>query len=178
MSTTPPPGAPPPPPPGAPPPPPGVSPPAPAAPTGVALGPGQIVALVGAAVVVLSTLLNWVDSEGQTASAHNVPAAFLLNKDNAGDGGLGVGWLLIILMAVVVVGAFVANVRWLAIVGGGLGVIVVLLFLLQINSFLDEARDDFGVDIAFFDFATYWPLLTLVGAGAATVGGIVALTRR
>jgi hypothetical protein len=169
MSTTPPP-----PPPAAPPPPPA----APAAPSRVGLGAGQIVALVGAAVVVLSTLLNWVDSEGDTASAHNVPAAFLWDKTNGGDGGLGVGWLLIILMAIVVVGVFVANVRWLAIVGGALGVIVVLLFFFQINSFLDEARDDFGVDIGFFDFATYWPLLTLIGAGGAAVGGIVALTQK
>jgi len=123
MSTTPPPAAPPPPPPSA---------AAPVAPSGVALGPGQIVALVGAAVVALSTLLNWIDIEGETASAHNVPAQFLLDTDKADKGGLGIGWLLVILMAVVVVGALMAQVRWLAIVGGGLGVVVVLLFFFQI----------------------------------------------
>jgi hypothetical protein len=176
MSTTPPPPGASPPPPGAPPPPPPGG--APVTSAGTALGPGQIVALVGAAVVALSTLLNWIDFEGNTGSAHNVPAAFLWNKDNVGDGGLGVGWLLILLMVVVVAGVFAAQVRWLAIFGGGLGALAVLLFLFQINSLLDEARDDFGVDVGFFDFATFWPLLALVASGAAAVGGIVAFSKR
>jgi hypothetical protein len=143
-----------------------------------ALGPGQIVALVGAALVVLTTLLNWVDFEGDTASAHNVPAAFLYNKDNAGDGGLGIGWLLILLMVVVVVGVFAAAARWLTIVGGALGAIVVVMFVFQVNSLLDEARDNFGVDISLFDFITFFPLLALIGCAGAIVGGIMAMQNR
>jgi hypothetical protein len=147
-------------------------------PSTTGFGPGQILALVGAALVALSTLLNWVDLEGETASAHNVPAAFLLNKDNAGDGGLGVGWLLILLMVVVVIGVFAAQVRWLTIVGGGAGVLVVLLFLVQANSLVNEANDNFDLDIGLFDFVTYLPLLTLAAAAAVVVGGVLTLRQR
>lgn len=160
MSTTPPPAAPPPP------------SPTPAGPSGVSLGPGQIIALVGAAVVALTTLLNWVDvtdEGGDTASAHNIPASFLLNTDNAADGGLGVGWLLILLMVVVVIGVFAAQVRWLTILGGGLAAVVVLLFVFQLNSLVS----DFDLDL--FDAITLFPFVTLIASGAVVAGGIMAL---
>jgi hypothetical protein len=161
MSTTPPPAA--------PPPPPG---PTPAGASGTSLAPGQIIALVGAAIVALTTLLNWVDvtdEGGDTSSAHNIPASFLLNTDNAGDGGLGVGWLLILLMIVAVVGVFAARVGWLTILGGGLAAVVVVVFVFQLNSLVS----DFDLDL--FDAITVFPFLTLIASGAVAAGGIMAL---
>lgn len=155
-------------------PPPAAPPPAavPGGSSGIALGPGQIVTLVGAVVVALTTLLNWVDvtdEGGDTSSAHNVPASFLLNTDNAADGGLGVGWLLIVLMAVAVVGVFAAQVPWLTILGGALGAVVVLLFVFRLNDLVG----DFDLDL--FDAITLFPFLTLIACGAVVVGGVMSL---
>lgn len=154
MSTTPPPAAP------------------PAGTSGVSLAPGQILALVSAAVVALTTLLNWVDvtdEGGDTSSAHNIPASFLLNTDNAGDGGLGVGWLLILLMVVAVVGVFAAQVPWLTILGGGIAAVVVVLFEYQLKILANE------FDLGLFDATTVFPFLALIASGAVVVGGVMTL---
>ena len=147
-----------------------------AAPTGrgLRLGPGQIVALVGAALVLISGWLNWADVEGGfTASAYKFPAAFL--KDNTvdiPDSGMNLGVLILLIVAVCVVGALVAQVRWLTVVGGVLALLVGAVFLYQVRLLADEV--DFGV----FDLAGYAPILTIFGGIVATVGGAFALAQR
>jgi hypothetical protein len=141
---------------------------------GIAFGPGQIVALVGAALVLVSGWLNWADIEGGdfTASAYKFPAAFL--KDNMVDvpgAGLNLGILLLLIVAVCVVGALVQKVRWLAVVGGVLALLVGVVFLYQIRELADE------VNLGMFDLAGYAPLLTIVGGIVAGVGGVLALRR-
>jgi hypothetical protein len=141
---------------------------------GIAFGPGQIVALIGAALVLVSGWLNWADIEGGdfTASAYKFPAAFL--KDNMVDvpgAGLNLGILLLLIVAVCVVGALVQKVRWLAVVGGVLALLVGVVFLYQIRELADE------VNLGMFDLAGYAPLLTIVGGIVAGVGGVLALRR-
>jgi hypothetical protein len=150
--------------------------PAPAAPSraGLPLGAGQIVALVGAALVLVSSWLNWADIEGGdfTASAYKFPAAFL--KDNMIDvPGAGVNLGIVILLVVVacVVGALVARVRWLAVVGGVLAFLVGVVFLYQVKLLGDE------VDLGIFDLAGYAPILTIFGGLAVIAGGVLALAQ-
>jgi hypothetical protein len=147
-----------------------------AAPTGsgIALGPGQIVALVGAALVLISGWLNWADVEGGfTASAYKFPAAFL--KDNTvdiPDAGMNLGVLILLIVAVCVVGALVAKVRWLTVVGGVLALLVGAVFLYQVRLLADE------VDLGIFDLAGYAPILTIFGGIVATAGGALALAQK
>ncbi|MGH9032269.1 MAG: hypothetical protein ACRDY4_10850, partial [Acidimicrobiia bacterium] len=141
---------------------------------GIALGPGQIVTLVGAALVLISGWLNWADVEGGfTASAYKFPAAFL--KDNTvdiPDSGVNLGVLILVLVAACVVGALVTQVRWLAVVGGVLAVLVGAVFLYQVRLLADE------VDVGVFDLAGYAPILTIFGGIVAAVGGALALAQK
>jgi hypothetical protein len=141
----------------------------------IALGPGQIVALVGAALVLISGWLNWADIEGGdfTASAYKFPAAFL--KDNTIDvpgAGVNLGIVILLIVVACVVGALVAQVRWLAIVGGVLALLVGVVFLYQVKLLGDE------VDLGIFDLAGYAPILTIFGGIVVTVGGALALAQQ
>jgi hypothetical protein len=164
--------------------------PAPAAAgAGLAIGPGQIVALVGAALALISGWLNWVDFQqdvqgteiNETRSAYEVPLKFLIDN-TSGDAGLQIGFVLFVLVAAIVVGVFVRQVPWLTILGGGLVALIALLFIYQVNNAVSgEVNDTFealGVDkISLFDFMGWAPLLALIGGIGAVVGGALALAR-
>lgn len=130
-------------------------------------------ALVGAGIMLISSLLNWIDLDGFTENAYNVPAVFLLDYDN--DGGPGVGLLLIALTAAVVVGVFVAQVRWLSIVGGAVAIIVGLLYIFQVNRGLDDVGP-FAPSLG--DFIGIGQYLAIVGGIVALAGGAMAIAQR
>ena len=160
-------------------PPPSAAPPGPERRAGAALGPPQLLALVGAAAVLISGWLNWVDIEGsgETGSAYLVPAKFLVDSTIQDSAGLNTGILVFVSAALIVVGAFLAPIRWLSLVGGAGGVVIGGLFLYQSNSLVNDINDAGGTDFSTFDFATYFPVLTIVGGIVAVIGGILALQR-
>jgi hypothetical protein len=156
----------------APPPPP---PPAgPAARSGTTFGVGQILALVGSAVVAISSWLDWIKGfEGFDAeSAHEGPAKFLIDYTSE-PGGLSIGTLLVILGIVGVVGALLAQVRVLAVIAGAGGIVVGGLFMYQIKSLVDDF--DFG---SFGDLVGIGAYLAVIGGALALAGGIVSLRSR
>ncbi|MGH9015048.1 MAG: hypothetical protein ACRDZ1_14095, partial [Acidimicrobiia bacterium] len=166
------------PPPGAPTPPPGapptgwVPPAARAQRSGLALGHGQIVALVGAGLVLLSGWLNWFEVEGgDSGSAYLVPAKLLIDNQITDDAGLNTGILVLLCAALVVAGALARQVPWLAVVGGGIAVVIALLFMFQVNGLASD------FDVALFDFMGFAPLLTVLGGAAAVVGGVLVLSQ-
>jgi len=134
------------------------------------------VAFVGAALLVIGGILNWVDFDGSTASAHNIPLMFVFDWENAPDGGLGIGWTLILLAALCVVGGIVPQVKFLPIVGGGLALVVIVLYLIQANSFVGEFED--FTDIGLGNFFKFGVWVALLGAIAAIVGGVLRLAER
>lgn len=148
---------------------------------GVKIGPGQIIALAGAVLVAISAWLTWGDFAGNTASAYEIGSEILI--DNAFDAGegkglLGIGYLVLLAGALTIVGVFVRQVRFLTIVGGGVAIVIALLFVFQINNYLRNADDELGQAPDLFDFITYMPFLTVVGGAAAIVGGVLALQRK
>jgi hypothetical protein len=173
--------------------PPASSPPAPTAPTPAApagawtapagatpapprtsdFGVGSILALAGAAVVLISGWLKWFsfDEEGFELefTSYQIPMKFLADSDVGPlEAGLPIGALLVLLAAVCVVGALVPAVRLLSIVGGGLAVVVALLFVFQ----LDRAdTDPYGLS----DFLTIAPFVAVVGGGLGIAGGVLGL---
>jgi hypothetical protein len=134
---------------------------------------------VGAAIVLISAWLNWGDFQGETASAYEIGSEFLFDSSvEEGKGLLGIGYLVLLAAVLVVVGVFVKQVRFLPIAGGVLAVIVPLLFVFQANNFIDNANDEFDLDIELFDFITYFPFLTVIAGGIAIAGGAVALAQK
>jgi hypothetical protein len=145
---------------------------APAPPRTSEFGVGSILALAGAAVVLISGWLKWVSFDEQgfelELSSYQIPMKFLVDSDVGPlEAGLPIGALLLLLAAVCVVGALVPTVRLLSIVGGGLAVVVALLFVFQ----LDRAADPFGLS----DFLSIAPFVALLGGGLGIAGGVLGL---
>jgi hypothetical protein len=138
-------------------------------------GVGQIVALVGSAVVAISSWLEWIKSvQGSDAeSSHEGPAKFLI--DNTSEpGGLSIGTLLVILGVLGIVGAVLAAARVLALVAGVGGILVGALFMYQINDFLDRVNAD-EQGVSFGDVVGLGAYLSIVGGAVAIAGAIVSL---
>jgi hypothetical protein len=159
--------------------------PAPGAPAGarsgagVKIGVGQILALAGAAVVLVSAWLSWIDSGGNTLSAYEIGSEILFDNSADVDPGLiGIGYLLLVCAAAIVVGVFVRPVRFLPLVGGAVAAVIALLFIFQANNFLGNVDDELGQSIDLFDFISYFPLLTVAGGIVAVVGGVLALQQK
>ncbi|MGH9226188.1 MAG: hypothetical protein ACRD2W_20925, partial [Acidimicrobiales bacterium] len=111
-------------------------------PTLPAIGNVQLTpALIGAAGVLLATILSWIRVEGAKSNAFDVPLAFLWDYEAGSDGGLKVGLLL--LAVAIFVGVFsilpgqVAARRAL----GGVAVAVALLYTIQLQRLLSAAGD-------------------------------------
>jgi hypothetical protein len=139
-------------------------------------GVGSILAIAGAAVVLITAWLNWVsfDEEGfdVSYSSYQIPMKFLVDSDVGPlEAGLPIGALLFLLAAVCVVGALVPTLRLLSIVGGGLAIVVALLFVFQLDRAVTEP---FGLS----DFLTVAPFVALIGGGLGVAGGILGLQRR
>jgi hypothetical protein len=167
-----------------PPPPPPPSPAAAPAPTGkgIAMGPAQILGVVGGAVVLVSTWLNWVSTDFEDLqvdfSAYEIPAYILIdNTVNIPAAGINLGVLTFVIAAVCIVGALVAPVRWLMLVGGIVAVGIAVDFLWQMNLLAGDLEDNFGIDAGVFDLAGFAPVIALVGGVVAIVGGALAFRR-
>jgi hypothetical protein len=150
--------------------------------SGLSIGPAQILGIVGGVLVLLSTWLNWisVDLEGFKIeySAYQIPAYIL--RDNTVDipsAGLNLGVLTFLVAVVCIVGALLAPVRWLLLVGGVIAVVIAVDFLWQMNLITDDFEDSLGVEVGLFDIAGFAPLIALVGGIVAIVGGAMALRR-
>jgi len=98
-------------------------------------------ALIGAAGVLLGTILSWIRIEGARSNAYDVPLAFLWDYKAGSDGGLKVGLLLLALA--IFVGVFsvlpgqVAARRAL----GGVAIGVAVLYTIQLQRLLSAAGD-------------------------------------
>ena len=149
-------------------------PPAPSAPSAggaPAVAPGQIVAGLGAIALIVSAFLNWQDVLGHTAKGTDVPVEFLVDKGViTGDPSILIA--LAIAGAMVIVGLFLPQLRVLAILGGALGVIVVVLYCVQVQRLIDASSTSIGL----FDFIAIGTYIAFVGGIAAVVGS--ALARR
>jgi hypothetical protein len=148
--------------------------PPPVAPTAAptSFGVSQILALVGSAVIAISSWLDWVkEIDGAPGeSAHEGPAKFLIDYTSE-PGGLSIGTLLIIVGVVGIVGAFLAQARILTLIAGIGGVVVSVLFMYQVKSIID----DFDFDAGFGDIVGIGAYLALIGGVVALVGGIMSL---
>jgi hypothetical protein len=140
----------------------------PASDSGPAISPGQILAGLGAIALVVSAFLNWKDLNGATAKGTKVPAEFLVDK-GASNGGASILVVLAIAAAVIGVGVLVAQLRVLAVLGAVLGLVVVVLYCVQVQRVLDDANTSIGLT----DFVGIGTYIALAGGIGALVGSLV-----
>jgi hypothetical protein len=164
----------------------------PGARSGFAIGPGQIVALVGGALVFLSGWLRWIHvglqfrgrSFSASYSAYKLPAHFLLDS-HSNQGGLNLGILIaffgVACIAAALIGAANPQLRILSVIVGAVVLIIVLLFLVQarylVNAFNDQVPSG-AANIGYFETVRFGAYLALLGAVGSLVGGIIGLTQR
>jgi hypothetical protein len=143
-----------------------------------ALDAGPIVAAVGGITVAVSSWLAWLASvEGSpTESAFAGPAWFLIDK-NATRAGLSLGFLVLVVGIIVIVGAVVRGMGMLSLIGGLFELLVVLLFTYQLNRAVNDFNVGPGVDVRLTDFVGLGVYVALVGAILAIIGGFMSLSR-
>jgi hypothetical protein len=150
----------------------------------ITLLPGQLLALAGGVLVLVSGWLDWLRPAGQRElgipyglSAYDVPARFLLRDSGLfrGTGGPSVGVFVVILAIVCLVAAFARPVNVLALPAGLGALALAVWFALRLRHFLDPGNEfvpGFG--------ETLGPGVITLGLGGALAiaGGILSLTTR
>lgn len=136
----------------------------------LSLGPKQILGVLAAIGLVVSAFLNWADVSGLGGSAQlkgtDVPVEFLVDK-NADSSDPSI--LVLLVIAAVLIGItalMVSTARGVGIGGAALGIVVVVLYCVQVQRGLDDELA--GLDIGLFDFIS-------TGVYVALVAGIVGL---
>ena len=147
------------------------------------IGPGEGIAALGAIVVIVSMLLNWLDFSQtvqgrhltQQVTASGVPVKFLWNYTTASNNPS----LLIVLIPVVVVclaGILFVKARWLTLLGGLVAGAVGLMYIFQLHQKIRADRAVLG-GFGLSDFLGIAPIICIVGGAAVLIGGILLLVR-
>jgi hypothetical protein len=138
--------------------------------------PGQLVALAGGVLVVVSAWLDWIRPSrpfGPTMgiSAYDVPAQFLV-RDNglfASRGGPSLGLLVLVLGAGCLIAALVRPVGVLALPAGLGSVAIAIWYTLRLRDFAGGRFDDiFGVGT----------VVAVIGGVVAIIGGVLTVAKR
>jgi hypothetical protein len=137
-----------------------------------------IIALVGSAIVAVSSWFNWLGEGEDNLSAYKAPANFLLESDT-GDAGLNLGIVILVLGGLGVVAALVRPVRWLTIVVGAIAILIGIRFIQQTNTLVDEINDQVPqADLGLWELLDPGVYIVIGGGVVALVGGILSLARR
>jgi hypothetical protein len=158
--------------------------PAPRAAGGFAIGPGQIVALVGGLLFFVSAWLTWIGYEfeagnlslSESFSAYRIPAHFLLDSQSEAGGlslGIVVAFFGFVCIAAAILGALNRHLGVLSLIAGIPAFLVAVLFFVQ-TGFLSDSLPGF-VDAGYFSLLGFGAYLGLIGALASLVGGVLAL---
>jgi len=142
----------------------------------VTLLPGQLVALAGGVLVVVSAWLDWIRPSrpfGPAAgfSAYDVPAQFLVRDSGLfiNRAGPSLGLLVFLVGATCLVAALVSPVAFLALPAGIGALGVGVWYVLRLRSYTASTfRDLIGVGA----------FVAIVGGLVAVLGGILTLVRR
>ena len=138
----------------------------PTAPAGqTAFSPGQIVGVVSALGMIVGALVTW--TQIVSLNAFKFPVQFLFdNKTQSHDPRLG--WFIVVLGVLGLAASLVRGADLFRTIIGILGVIIAVLFLLQIASGLTAAVGPFRPHVGFSDIVGGGPWIT--GIAALTLG--------
>ena len=143
-----------------------------------AIDAGAIIAAIGGITVALSSWLAWLSgADGSpSATAYDGPAWFLIDH-RATRAGLSLGVLALVVGTIVLVGAVVRGLGMLALIGGLLALLIVLLFTYQLTRAVNDFNEIPGVDVSITDFMGFGLLVALIGAVLAIIGGYLSIQR-
>jgi hypothetical protein len=160
---------------------------APRAPGAFALGPGQILGLVGGLLFLISSWFTWIRYEfrgagtslAQSFTAYRIPAHFLLDSQSE-LGGLNLGIVIaffgVLCIAAALISALNRSLRFLGLVAGVAALLVVVLFLVQTRYLSDQLPSI--VESGYFSVLRFGAYIALVGAILSLVGGVLALAQK
>jgi hypothetical protein len=160
---------------------------APRAPGAFALGPGQILGLVGGLLFLISSWFTWIRYEfrgggtsiAESFTAYRIPAHFLLDSQSE-LGGLNLGIVIaffgVLCIAAALISALNRSLRFLGLVAGVAALLVVVLFLVQTRYLSDQLPAI--VDSSYFSVLRFGAYIALVGAILSLVGGVLALAQK
>lgn len=140
---------------------------------GLAISPVPLIlCVIGAVLVVVSIFLSWADvSVGQfsfTANGREIPLEFLWDKNTTSEDPSLI--IALIPAAVLILVGMLHKVRWLALIGGILAIVVAALYAYQVNSGIDQLPPEIK---SIFDFIGIAPWFAFVGGIFGVVGGLV-----
>ena len=141
---------------------------------GLAISPvALVVCIMGAVLVIVSIFLSWFDtsvgSRSVTFNGRETPLDFLWDKSSDSDDP---SLVIALVPAAVLIGVgALKQLRWLALIGGIVAIVVALVFGYQINRVANDLPP--GVDIGLFDLIGIAPWFALLGGIFGVVGALV-----
>jgi hypothetical protein len=146
----------------------------------ISIGPKQLLGGLGAVVLVASAFLNWADVTGPGGTAKlkgtGVGVEFLVDKGTDSDSP-SILLLLAVAAVLIALGLFVASAhRFSTIAGGVLGLVVPVLYCVQVQRGLDDELS--RLDISLTDFISVGVYVALAGGALALVAGLLPSTGR
>jgi hypothetical protein len=137
---------------------------------GFSIGPGQIIAAVGAIAVGVACVLDWVKAGGGVTSerGEDVPWDFLWHKTSTSDTSILV-WLIPIAV-VIAIAALVPQLRFIGLVGGIAALVVAGVYAYQLQRLIDLQPRDIG---SVYDRLGIGVYVTAAGGFLAIVGTLV-----
>ncbi len=128
----------------------------------------QWAALVGAALVVLGSVLPWMEIGGQSADGTDVPLEFLLSYKSTTDLGLDLGVVVLALGVAGAIATLVApDARWRGVIGCA-AVAVALVYVAQVAAMLNAASSAGRPSLLSTVGFGVW--ITIVGGAALAFG--------
>jgi hypothetical protein len=155
---------------------------APRAAGGFAIGPGQVIALAGGLLFLISSWLPWIRIEvggiggSESFSAYRLPAHFLLDSQSE-LGGLSLGIVIaffgVACISAAVISGLSRSLRLLPLIAGVPTFLVAVLFLVQTKYLYDQLPA--VVEGGYFSVLGFGAYIALLAAIASVVGGVLAL---
>lgn len=136
---------------------------------------GRALIVIGGALAVLSSWLNWgakTRELGAARTAYTIPAKFVIdNGAGPGSPGLSLGIVILVLGLLVVVAAFGPAWRITGLVLGVAVAVTAILYVYQVRQVIHDAN--LGKSVR--DFISIGPYLAVIGGALAAIGGVIAL---
>jgi len=141
---------------------------------GLAISPvAMVVCIIGAVLVIVSIFLNWFDTSvgfrSVTYDGRETPLDFLWDKSSASDDPSLV--IALVPAALLIAVGALKQLRWLALIGGIVAVVVAVVFVYQVNRIANDLPS--AADIGLFDLIGIAPWFALLGGVFGVVGALV-----
>ena len=136
-------------------------------------GPGALIGLLGAALVVLSGWLAWLSGpRTPRQSGYDIPARFLLDS-HASAGGVNLGVVILVTGVLAAIGSVLAAGRFPALALGIVAIVVAGLFAYQLHLSVDDLNRTTHLGLQVRDVIGAGPLAAAAGGVMVVIGALL-----